>query len=305
MRNVLVVEDQQDIAHLVRLHLKDLPCNVELAFDGVSGLAAAEKKSFDLIVLDLMLPGMDGLEICRRLRQDKKRPYQYVIMLTAKDEVRDLVESIESGADDYLSKPFDERELRVRLRAGERILALRDDLSAKATIDELTGLLNRSGITEKLQQELALAERNNGSVSILMADLDNFKRINDTHGHPVGDEVLREASKRIGYRLRPYDDLGRYGGEEFLCVLPGCSSLSAIEIAQRMRQVISESAIPTTAGLIDLTLSVGVATVDETTPMSLDAMVSAADKALYGAKRAGRNRVELARRIDETDSSRR
>jgi len=303
---ILVADDDEVVLTALTGLLRHLGHEAVIARDGTEAWNLIQREDApSLVILDWLMPGFNGLEICRRLRQDKKRPYQYVIMLTAKDEVRDLVESIESGADDYLSKPFDERELRVRLRAGERILALRDDLSAKATIDELTGLLNRAGITEKLQQELALAERNNGAVSILMADLDNFKGINDTHGHAVGDEVLREASKRMGYRLRPYDDLGRYGGEEFLGVLPGCTSLSAMEIAQRMRQAISESAIPTTAGLIDLTLSIGVATVDETTPMSLDAMVSAADKALYVAKRAGRNRVELARAIDETDSSRR
>ena len=244
-----------------------------------------------LAILDWMMPDLEGPEICRRLRQNHKRPYQYLIMLTAKDTLQDLVESIESGADDYLRKPFDERELRARLHAGERILALQDELRARATFDELTGLLNRATVRERLQREFAHALRNQEAASIVLADLDNFKRINDTHGHPVGDEVLCEASKRLGARLRSYDELGRYGGEEFLAVLPGCNLTNALKVAERMRHAMSAVPINTSAGEVELTASFGVASFDMAHALNPDAMIAAADEALYRAKRAGRNRV--------------
>ncbi len=244
-----------------------------------------------LAILDWMMPDMEGPEICRKLRQNDKRPYQYLIMLTAKDKLQDLVDSIESGADDYLKKPFDERELRARLHAGERILALQDELRARATFDELTGLLNRATIRERLQREFAQAMRTGAPASIVLADLDNFKHINDTHGHPVGDEVLREASKRLAARLRSYDELGRYGGEEFLAVLPGCNPSNALQVAERMRHSVSALPVSTSAGPIEITASFGVASVDIARSASVDATISAADEALYRAKRAGRNRA--------------
>jgi diguanylate cyclase (GGDEF)-like protein len=292
---ILIADDDEVVVAALSGLLRHLGHEAVIARDGLEAWNLIQREDApSLVILDWLMPGFNGIEICRRIRRSTDRPYQYVIMLTAKDDMRDLVESIESGADDYLSKPFDERELRVRLRAGERILALRDELNAKATIDELTGLFNRAGILARLQQELAIAERNDGAVSILTADLDQFKRINDTHGHPAGDEVLREASKRMAARLRPYDDIGRYGGEEFLAVLPGCTSLSAVEIAQRMRESISQTPIRTTAGMIEVTVSLGVATADDTARLTESAMISAADQALYRAKRNGRNRVELA-----------
>jgi diguanylate cyclase (GGDEF)-like protein len=258
-----------------------------------------------LAILDWMMPDMEGPEICRRLRQNDKRPYQYLIMLTAKDQLQDLVDSIESGADDYLKKPFDERELRARLHAGERILALQDELRARATFDELTGLLNRATIRERLQREFAQAMRTGAPASIVLADLDNFKHINDTHGHPVGDEVLREASKRLAARLRSYDELGRYGGEEFLAVLPGCSPSNAMQVAERMRESVGASPVNTSAGPIEITASFGVASVDIARSTSVDATISAADEALYRAKRAGRNRAHGPLSADKLEEQKR
>jgi diguanylate cyclase (GGDEF)-like protein len=290
---VLIADDDDVVLTVLEGLLEHLGHEAVVARDGTQAWDLIQREDApSLAILDWMMPGMDGVEICRRLRQDAKRPYQYLIMLTAKDEMEDLVESMESGADDYLRKPFDERELRARLHAGERILALQDELRARATFDELTGLLNRATIFERLQRELTLAARTGAPVSIIMADLDDFKRVNDTHGHPVGDEVLREASLRMAARMRSYDDLGRYGGEEFLGVLPGCPSVSAVAVAERMRDSVGKSPISTAAGAIDLTVSVGVATADTTQPVAADALIAAADEALYRAKRAGRNRVE-------------
>lgn len=247
-----------------------------------------------LAILDWMMPGVEGTEICRRLRSHRKRPYQYLILLTAKDEMDNLVEGMEAGADDYLRKPFDERELRARLHAGERILALQDELRARATFDDLTGLLNRATVRERLQRELTLAVRQRRPASILLADLDHFKHINDTHGHPVGDEVLREASKRLALVLRSYDELGRYGGEEFLAVMPTCNRSCALHVAERMRSAISGQPVDTSAGTVHITASFGIATMDEADPKDVDALIRAADEALYRAKRAGRNRADGA-----------
>lgn len=245
-----------------------------------------------LVILDWLMPDIEGPEICRRLRDHARRPYQYLIMLTAKDAMQDLVDSLEAGADDYLSKPFDERELRARLHAGERILALQDELRARATFDELTGLLNRATIRERLERALAHMKRIAQPVSVVLADLDAFKLINDTHGHPVGDAVLREASRRLGASMRSHDDLGRYGGEEFLAVLPGCNLSRALEVGERMRDAVEARAFETSAGPTNVTATFGVVSADVDEPLSVDAMIESADAALYRGKRAGRNRVE-------------
>src|SRR5687768_2164613 len=290
---VLIADDDEVTRVTLETLLRDLGHDVLVARDGTEAWDAICAEDAPLLaILDWMMPGMDGIEICRRLRDGDKRPYQYLIMLTAKQEMEDLVLSIESGADDYLRKPCDYRELRARLSAGERILALQDELRARATFDELTGLLNRATVLERLQRELAHAARKGEAASVILIDLDNFKVVNDTHGHPVGDEVLREASKRLAGRMRSYDELGRYGGEEFLAVLPGCALSSALEVAERMRQSVSALPVSTSRGEIYLTASLGVAAFAQARPVDMETLVAAADAALYRAKRAGRNCVE-------------
>ena len=292
---VLIADDDDVVLTVLEGLLDHLGHEAVVAHDGTEAWDLLQREDApQLAILDWMMPGIDGVEICRRIRQDVKRPYQYLIMLTAKDEMEDLVEGMKSGADDYLRKPFDERELRARLHAGERILAMQDDLRARATFDELTGLLNRATILERLDRELKVSARTGAPVSVVLADLDDFKRVNDTHGHPVGDEVLREASKRMAGRMRSYDDLGRYGGEEFLGVLPGCPPAGVLAVAERMRHSVGTLSITTVAGPIELTVSFGVATSDPAHPVLASALVAAADEALYRAKRSGRNRVEAA-----------
>jgi diguanylate cyclase (GGDEF)-like protein len=290
---VLVADDDEVVRAVLVALLEHLGHEAVLATDGTEAWAILQcDDAPSLVILDWMMPGINGVEICRRLRGSAKRPYQYLLMLTAKDEMEDLVESIESGADDYLRKPFDARELRARLHAGQRILVLQDELRARAMVDDLTGLWNRAAVLDILKRELELSERNGVPVSILLADLDHFKRINDTHGHAVGDEVLREASKRMAARLRPYDELGRYGGEEFLVVLPGCSSSVALSAAHRVREAVAALAINTAVGAI--TVSIGVASSMPGDPIAADRIIMEADKALYRAKHAGRDRVETA-----------
>jgi two-component system cell cycle response regulator len=250
-----------------------------------------------LLILDWMMPASSGVEICRRLRSGTKRPYQYIVMLTARDSVEDLVEGMDAGADDYLRKPFDLRELRVRLRAGERMLALQDELRARATTDELTELLNRRGIVERLEHEVALTTRDGRPLSVLIIDIDNFKTINDTHGHAVGDEVLKEVSSRMRQQLRAYDDVGRYGGEEFAVVLPACEQAGALSVAQRIRRSICSVPVSTSAAAVDVSVSVGLASGGGERQFNAQTLISLADVALYTAKTNGRNRVEIAARL--------
>lgn len=245
-----------------------------------------------LAILDWIMPQLDGVEVCRRVRQSGKVRYIYIVMLTIKGEKKEIVAGMEAGADDYLSKPFDYDELRVRLRAGERILTLQEELRAKATYDDLTGVFNRGTILEILQRDLAHAERTREPVAVILADLDDFKRVNDTHGHAIGDAVLREAAKRLSAPMRPYDTIGRYGGEEFLIVLPGCGVAAALQVAERVRLAVSGSAVNTTASDVAITVSLGVAAVEAGQSEDVDRLIQAADEALFRAKRAGRNRAE-------------
>jgi diguanylate cyclase (GGDEF)-like protein len=253
-----------------------------------------------LAIVDWMMPGIDGPEVCRRVRALGGESYTYILLLTARTERRDLLEGMEAGADDYLTKPFNAHELRVRLRAGRRILELqaklveaREALRLQATRDGLTGIWNRTAILEILRKELARGLREHSPVAVLMADLDHFKQVNDTHGHMAGDEVLREAARRIQSGLRSYDAVGRYGGEEFLMVLPGCGSDAAAAQAERLRQTLCGKPFSCCGTDFHLTCSLGASWSAAPTPEEADALVRCADEALYAAKRKGRNRVAL------------
>jgi diguanylate cyclase (GGDEF)-like protein len=255
-----------------------------------------------------MMPTMDGLEVCRRVRQYESESYVYLILLTARSQKEDLITGLEAGADDYLTKPFDAQELRMRLRAGQRILNLleelifaREALREQAQRDSLTRLCNRATVLALLRKELLRAERlhHNGkptSVSVVLMDLDHFKHVNDTYGHLAGDAVLREAARRMREAVRPYDCLGRYGGEEFLFVFTDCESAAAGALAERLRLGMSQEAMVLAEGQVAVTLSAGVATSDGTHEALV--LVGAADAALYRAKRNGRNQVEIATAAD-------
>lgn len=254
-----------------------------------------------LAVLDWMMPGLDGPTICERLRALRDEPYVYVILLTSRKDPGDVVRGLGAGADDYLMKPFDPTEMNVRVRAGTRIVELqqeliraREEMALLATLDPLTGVRNRRAILDYLDSDLNRGRRNNDPVAAVLIDLDHFKRVNDSLGHAVGDEVLREATRRMASALRSYDAVGRYGGEEFLVVLTSCWPQIARRIAERIRTVIAATPVSTPSGPVQLTASLGVAVTNWEYPVDLDSIVQAADVALYRAKGAGRNRVELA-----------
>jgi diguanylate cyclase (GGDEF)-like protein len=253
----------------------------------------------DLVVLDWSMPHVDGLEVCRTIRASHSDGYVYAILLTSHDQHADVLEGFEAGADDYITKPFDVRELRARVRTGARIvelqrelIAAREQIRLKAMHDPLTGLLARGALFEILERELAQATRHATMLSIIITDLDHFKRVNDQHGHLVGDEVLREAARRLSATFRRGDAVGRFGGEEFVVVTPGCGADNALRLAERFRRSICEGAFQTSAGPLRLTTSVGVAS--SSSQHDLEGLLKAADDALYRAKGAGRNAVAAA-----------
>jgi diguanylate cyclase (GGDEF)-like protein len=236
-----------------------------------------------------MMPGIDGLSICRKLRSRSDLPYIYVVLLTAKDKQHDLIEAFEAGSDDFLAKPFDSQELRVRLQTGIRILELQEQLVVASTRDSLTGVLNRGAILQALGRELARVGRKADPLGIILADLDYFKRINDKFGHLAGDAVLRESALGMKSCLRPYDFIGRYGGEEFLMILPGLGVEAVCHKAEQIRIQAARS-LPIPNGETSISLSLGVTVTDKA--VTSEQLIHAADQALYRAKEKGRNRVE-------------
>lgn len=250
-----------------------------------------------LAILDWMMPGADGLEVLRQVRQ-RADPYVYVILLTSRHRREDMVAGLAAGADDFLKKPFDTVELAARLRSGERVIALQERLRHEASHDQLTGLWNRRRILEHLDRELHRAARKPVPMGVLIADLDHFKQINDTHGHPVGDVVLQESAARLSMVMRAYDGCGRYGGEEFLIVLTDCSLDAALQVADRGRTEVGREPVRIKTLELSVTVSVGVAWSD-TGEESATRLIQAADDALYQAKATGRNRVCRAPRPGE------
>ncbi|MFW6066230.1 MAG: diguanylate cyclase [Planctomycetota bacterium] len=301
---VLIAEDDPVSRRVLEAALKKWGYEVLVAGDGDEAWRVFEAGDGPrLAILDWMMPGKDGVEVSRLIRERGDEDYVYIIMLTARGQKQDLIEGMAAGADDYVTKPFDAGELRVRVRAAQRILDLQDEIIAareslreQATHDMLTGLLNRSAIIDTLQRALDYADREGSTVGVVMADLDHFKQINDTHGHKAGDTVLREASRRMRSVLRTYDSIGRYGGEEFLLVLPGCDEEGSLAIAERVRCYLAGEPIPLCGGSLEVTVSLGVSVIHGDEVTSADSAIHAADDALYRAKDAGRNRCECDRR---------
>ena len=294
---VLIADDSIVSRHLLNATLTKWGYDVVLACDGHQAWdILQEADAPNLAILDWMMPGMTGLEVCRRVRQCNRQPQTYILLLTSKGLKEDLIQGIESGADDYLVKPFDQHELNVRLRSGTRwiklqteLLTTREALREQATKDSLTGLWNRSFILENLSKELARADREPRPLGVVLVDLDDFKKVNDTFGHATGDEVLKTAAELMLTKIRKYDSIGRYGGEEFLILLPGCDEPTTFAQAERLRVALEDKKI----GSIGLTASFGCTSLPPSSHLTADVLIRRADEALYLAKGLGRNRVEF------------
>ncbi len=247
----------------------------------------------DLVLLDWLLPGLDGIDVLRRIRKLTGGNYVYTVMLTAKSHKQDRMKAMEAGADDYLAKPVDPAELRSRIMVGKRIVELQQSLRFAATHDFLTTLLNRSEILAALEREVSRGARDDKPASIILADIDHFKRVNDTLGHAAGDEVLKEVARRLKADLRPYDVVGRYGGEEFLVILPGCNVTNGCRRADDIRKLVAAKPISTPAGDTAVTVSLGVTSTGHARYCTPAEFLQEADTSLYAAKKNGRNRVEV------------
>jgi two-component system cell cycle response regulator len=299
---VLIADDDPVSRLLVERSLKNRGYEVVSVSDGEGAhRALLADDAPRLAVLDWMMPEFTGPELCREIRQRVGRPYTYLLLVTSREGKEDVIDGLNAGADDYLTKPVHPEELHARLRVGVRVLELEDKLLAaqdvlqhKATHDALTGGLNRAAITELLRRELARAPREKSCCGILLADLDHFKAVNDTLGHAAGDEVLKEAAIRLTAGVREYDAVGRYGGEEFLLVLPGCNADALRERATQILRAFRDHSFEVDGKPLRVTLSIGAASSSEWPELAPDLLVRKADESLYQAKRAGRDRVEVS-----------
>ncbi|HTU48248.1 MAG TPA: diguanylate cyclase [Bryobacteraceae bacterium] len=295
---VLIADDSATSRILLRSSLLRWGYDVAVAENGAQAweiLAAPDAPT--MAILDWVMPHMTGPEVCRRVREAHREPYTYILLLTSKNTKDETVEGLEAGADDYIVKPFDEHELQVRLRAGQRIVDLqmhllraREELRERANKDLLTMLPNRPAIAARLEQELSRCHRDRRTVGVILLDIDHFKKINDTYGHFAGDAVLRETAARLRGNMRPYDAVGRYGGEEFLVVLPNCDLEQAATQAERMRHKLHSSTMIVDGAEMRVSASFGV-TVSDGSERNSDVFVRVADEALYRAKASGRNCV--------------
>ena len=299
----ILLADDEPIARTMLEHwLAGWGYEVTLARDGESALQALKDDTeLRLLVVDWVMPKKDGIEVCKAIRGGPQEPYVYIVLLTAKDDKSDIIAGLDAGADDYLVKPCNPLELKVRLRAGRRVIELqeqlvkaRESLRFEAMHDSLTGLLNRGAVLEQLTKELVRASRRGAPVSVLMGDLDHFKIINDTFGHPAGDAVLRETARRLKVGVRAYDSIGRLGGEEFICVLPECDAKTGLSVAQRLCRSLADTPTQYSGNAISHSISIGVAATDQFGSARADELMRAADAALYRAKHAGRSRALLA-----------
>jgi len=293
-QRILVVDDTQKNVHLLGTLLKRQNFLINVAYNGSEAIEVAKKVQPDLILLDIMMPGMDGYQTCEILKKDPATSAIPIIFLTAKSETADIVKGFEVGAVDYVTKPFNSTVLLARVRTHLKlrymlkdIEAQRAELATMVMIDGLTKLYNHKFIFEILSKEMKEATRYGRPLSIIMFDLDLFKKVNDTFGHPAGDEVLVKVSDTLRSVIRDSDSAGRYGGEEFLILLPSTDLKSAVLVAEKVRKDIAKLTFEHPE--LQVTISGGVAAYS--TQNTLD-LINQADQLLYKAKAEGRNQIQ-------------
>ena len=313
--NFLIAEDDPVSRTRLKRFLERSGYTVIAAKDGPEGwrLFQREKDRINFAILDQGMSRLSGIELCKQIKSSDVSHYIYVILLSAKEDTEDIVSGFKAGADDYITKPFDNEELISRIKVGQRIIALEKKLKTAyqklhrvyqklriaAVTDSLTGFLNRGALFERLGRELLHAYQQDISLCLVMLDIDHFKRINDTHGHLFGDEILKSVAQRLKGAVRPYDFIGRYGGEEFLIVLIGVDENVAYSVAERIRRTISDREFEVNGLKLSITVSLGVVPVKVSEHGDIeslkDKLLLASDRALYKAKEEGRNRVVMAK----------
>lgn len=289
---VLIAEDNVILSRNLAKNISDWGYKVITARNGSEAWNSILKENIRLAILDWMMPGIDGITLCRKIRKElptKKSEYVYIILLIGKNQQDEIIEGLSAGADDYMIKPANIFELKVRLMNGSRIIDLEDKRILLATTDSLTDLWNRRKIFDIFEEELDRGTREHVDVGAIMIDIDNFKQINDNFGHAAGDRVLKEVAFRLKHALRLYDKIGRYGGDEMLIVLPNCGQNNLTVITERLRRIICTKKININAGDLEITISLGGTSTQSLKEISLDKLLESSDKALYLAKRHGRN----------------
>ena len=300
MTRILVVDDHEDNVELLRARLEARGYEVEAAMDGQEALDRVHAAPPDLMLLDVMMPRIDGIEVTRQIKGDPSLPFIPIIMQTALESTEDKVEGLDAGADDYITKPINFAELEARVKSLLRIKGLQEELARaneallKASqTDGLTGLDNRRHVEERLTEMFTHAARLNEPLACVMCDLDHFKSVNDEHGHQAGDAVLRQVAEILRDSAREIDRVGRYGGEEFIVLLPNANLEDAAAFAERVRREVEARTFAYDGGTLKRTLSAGAAAWPDPAIRHQEALVKAADDALYVAKEHGRNRVEV------------
>jgi diguanylate cyclase (GGDEF)-like protein len=299
---ILVAEDDPVSLRLLQACLVEWGYKVTSVTDGQKALEVFQgRKAPRPAILNWIMPGMNGIDICREIKKRTRKPYTYILMLTAKAKEQDVVEGLQSGADDYLSKPCNPHELRARLRAGRRILDLREQLlsayrliEAQMTVDPLTGVWSRTVILDILKRQLTLSSESDSPMSLVVANIDHIHDINATFGPLAGDTVLREVGRRFRAALRPPDSIGRSEAGEFVIVLPRCDAPTAASLAEKFRARVDRRAVDTSEGMVPVTVSLGVMVAPSGKALELDAAWRLAAGAVSRAKANGRNRVEIA-----------
>lgn len=295
---ILVVDDNPDNVEIIATRLRSHNYEVEEASRGEEALERIKANPPDLVLLDVMLPGIDGYAVARQIKADASLQFIPVILVTARDSTEDKVAGLDAGADDYLTKPINFPELEARVRSMLRIRELQSELEVKnrelerlSITDGLTGLYNHRHVHEIVHEEFERAKRSDEPLSVVMLDLDFFKDVNDRYGHQAGDAMLRSMANILRETAREIDKLGRYGGEEFIAVLPGTTMESAAIFAERVREGVARHRFDVGTAKLETTISAGVATHPDPAVGDPGDLVRLADEALYAAKAAGRNRV--------------
>ncbi len=302
---IMVVDDDVVSRALIERYLKKAGFDVSCAGNGKEALHLLDQHFYPIVLTDWMMPEIDGPELCRKIRDRKTEGYVFIILITARDSKTDIVSGLQSGADDYLTKPIHSAELLARINTGIRILSLEQSLKTAneeirllSITDPLTGCFNRAYLNERFPQEVSRSQRYKHPLSVLIADLDHFKQINDSYGHQAGDLVLKKVARCLMDQVREKIDwVVRYGGEEFLFVLPETDCTGMLILSERLRHAVSQLSIAYEDRTLQVTASFGgaskpmVLTANDSTLM--DHLINQADEQLYRSKREGRNRVSV------------